>query len=116
MNNSLLGKQATIQASDITDGSYTTSLGNYNRILTVDDFFRIQHFDNDGAVSTDGWQDMFQITWGTNTNKSIVGLPGDLLEIGLTSLYGAVSVLQGLTANSITTPSLNLTGFYPDKP
>ena len=110
MDNSIISKQSQIQSLDISNGTYTTALGNQKQILTGTHDYKIQH--HTGSVFQQGsgqWEDMLQITWDTPTNKPYVGIPGDLLVTGPTSLHGGLSVpFGGLTANSITTP---ITGF-----
>ena len=77
-------------------GNVCTSLGNKQRFVsTTDAKLKVQRFDDDGTVSTDGWVEQLSLDWNTNINKSSLSLASDL------SITGNLSVTGTCKANYI---------------
>jgi len=145
LQDQIFARQSQIQSFEYSDSSYNTTLGNQTRLSTVGDVFRIQHFDNDGTVATDGWQDMLKVTWNTNNNTSLVTvdtLTHNNNTADELTVIGDLAVSEDLVVDSIKTNyaneltikdnmvigsnalnnnltvygNLSISGFYPHKP
>jgi hypothetical protein len=96
-------KQNTIVTTET--GNVCTSLGNKQRLCsTTDAKLKVQRFEDDGTVASDGWVEQMSLDWNTNTNKSILNLASDLAITGNLSVSGSFTAPN----SSATQAAINL--------
>ena len=95
-------------------------LGNKFRIVTgADSVFRLQRFDDDGTLVTDGWLDVYTASFNTNTNESSLFARGvDIVSVlngkapaSTPTFTGTATFVNNVTAGPFTTLN-NATGIF----